>query len=230
MQNIWDSGAEKCVTSLEKYKKIPGKFKTELFKSHIKIKAANGSSIEKSGKCDITFKIGNEEFTVPFLVSSTLTQEGILSYNFSRVFHIGTGWNKFHEMYITMNRKQLTTAINTTTINALVQCAELIVIPPRSNALIKCKAAKITCQKHYEKICAFKSANRHKSDFSECHTYEDTMKNSGIFHIVMTIQSGRHVKITRNDSMGLLKSCAEDKVWTVHRIVTFHKTKEEPKP
>ena len=30
--------------------------------------------------------------------------------------------------------------------------------------------------------------------------------------------------------MGLLKSCAEDKVCTIHRIVTFHKTKEEPKP
>ena len=46
----------------------------------------------------------------------------------------------------------------------------------------------------------------------------------------MTIQSGRHVKITRNASMGLLKSCAEDKVCTIHRLVTFHKTKEEPKP
>ena len=46
----------------------------------------------------------------------------------------------------------------------------------------------------------------------------------------MTNQSGRHVMITRNVSMGLLKSCAEDKVCTIHREVTFHKTKEEPKP
>ena len=59
---------------------------------------------------------------------------------------------------------------------------------------------------------------------------DDEVKNSGIFHIDMTNQSGRHVKVTRNDSMGLLKSCAEDKVCTIHRIATFHKTKEEPKP
>ena len=134
-------------------------------------------------------------------------------------------------MYLTMNRKQLTTTISTTAINALVQCAESIVIPPRSNALIKCKAPKITCQKHYEKNCVFEPANRHKADFSECHTYEgtvvmdDEVKNSGIFHIAMSNQHGRHVKITRNAGMGLLKSCTEDKVCSIHRIVTFHKTK-----
>ena len=56
------------------------------------------------------------------------------------------------------------------------------------------------------------------------------MKNTGIFHIAMTNQSGRHEKNTRNVSTGLLKSCAEDKSCTIHRVVTFHKTKEEPKP
>ena len=59
---------------------------------------------------------------------------------------------------------------------------------------------------------------------------DDEVRNSCIFHIAMTNQSGRHVKVTRNDSMHLFKSCAEDKVCTIHRIVTFHKTKEEPKP
>ena len=78
-------------------------------------------------------------------------------------------------MYLTMNRKKLTTIISTTAFNALVQCAELIVILPRSNALIKCKVPKITCLKHYEKICIFEPANRHKADFSECHTYEGTV-------------------------------------------------------
>ena len=84
--------------------------------------------------------------------------------------------------------------------------------------------------------CVFEPANKYKSDFSECHTYESTvvmddeLKNSGIFHIAMINQSGRHLKITRNANMGLLKSCAEDKVCTIHRVVTFNKTKEEPKP
>ena len=86
----------------------------------------------------------------------------------------------------------------------------------RSNALINCKAPKVTCIEHYEKVCVFEPPNRHKSDFSECHTYEGTvvmgneLKDSGIFHIAMTNNSGRHVKITRNTNMGSLNSCAED--------------------
>ena len=82
----------------------------------------------------------------------------------------------------------------------------------------------------------FEHTRRHKSDFLECHTYEgtivmdDEVKNSGILHIAMTNQPDRHVKITRNASMGLLKSCVEDEVCTIHRVVTFHKTKEELKP
>ena len=30
--------------------------------------------------------------------------------------------------------------------------------------------------------------------------------------------------------MGSLKSCAEEKICTIHTVVTFHKTKEEPRP
>ena len=90
--------------------------------------------------------------------------------------------------------------------------------------------------KHYLNICVFETSNRHKSDISGCPTYGWTvviggeLKDSGIFHIAITNNSGRHVKITRNTNMGLLKSCAEDKIYTIHRLVTFHKTKEEPRP
>ena len=37
-RTLWYSGAEKYAISLEKYKKIPSKFKTELFKSQSKLK------------------------------------------------------------------------------------------------------------------------------------------------------------------------------------------------
>ena len=85
-----------------------------------------------------------------------------------------------------MNGKQLVTTINIKATNALVQCAEYIVIPPRKNALIKCKAPKATHKEHYEKVCVFEPSNRHKLDFSECHTYKgtvvmgDELKDSGI--------------------------------------------------
>ena len=127
------------------------------------------------------------------------------------------------------------TTTSTKAINALVYCAESIVIPPTSNVLIKCKAPKTTCREHYEKVCVFEPSSRHKSEFSEYHTYEgtevmgDKLKDSGIFHIAMTNNSGRCVKITRNTNMGLLKSCAEDQICTIYKVVTFHKTKEEPR-
>ena len=169
---LWDSDAGKCVISLDKYNKMPDKFKTDLFDSDIKIKAANGSSIENSSECDMTFRIGNENFTFPLLVSNTLTQEAFLDCNFSGALHIGTGWNKYDKKYSTMKGKKLVTTISTKAFNALVWCAESIMIPPRSIALIKCKAPKTTCREHYEKVCVFEPSNRHKSDFSEWHTYE----------------------------------------------------------
>ena len=94
-KDLWDSHGRKCVISLDKYNKIPDIFKTDLFESNITIKAANGSSIENSGKYDITFRIGTEKFTFPFLASNTLRKEVILGYNFSRAFHFGMHWNKY---------------------------------------------------------------------------------------------------------------------------------------
>ena len=67
-KTLWDSGAGKCVISLEKYKKVQANSKQNSLKATSKLKAVNGYSIENSGKCDITFKIGNEEFIFPFLV------------------------------------------------------------------------------------------------------------------------------------------------------------------
>ena len=37
-RTLWESGAGKCVISLEKYKKIPSKFKTELLKATSRLK------------------------------------------------------------------------------------------------------------------------------------------------------------------------------------------------
>ena len=60
--------------SFESYKMIPEKYKTELFASSIKIKAANGTLIKNNGECDITFRSGTEKFTFPFLCSDQLSQ------------------------------------------------------------------------------------------------------------------------------------------------------------
>ena len=220
---------------MNKYKTIPEKLKTQLFPSKILIKAANGSMIENKGECDITFKIGPVRFTFTFLVSNELTQDVILGHNFSKAFHIGTDWNKNDEMFLTMNGQQLTTTISTKAINALVQCAESITIPPRSNAVVKCRVPKVICHQNYERICVFEPSNRHTSDNAACHTYngtvimDDDVKRSGIFEIAMTNTSWKTVKIRRNTNMGLLKSCVQDEICTIHQILTFDKPKDETK-
>ena len=54
-QALWDSGAARCVLPHTFYQSIPNKFKTELFPSQIKIRAANGTFIPNKGECDILF-------------------------------------------------------------------------------------------------------------------------------------------------------------------------------
>ena len=48
---LLDSGACKCVLFLESYQMIPDKYKTDLFSSNIKIKAANGTMTKNNGEC-----------------------------------------------------------------------------------------------------------------------------------------------------------------------------------
>ena len=181
-----------CIISYDKYKTIP--------------------EIENKGECDITFKNGPARSTFTFLVSNELTQDVILGYNFSKAFHIDTDWNKNDEMFLTMNGQQLTTTISTKAINALVQCAESISIPPRSNAVVKYRVPEIISHQIYERICVFEPSNRHTSDNAACHTYKDTVvmdddvKRSGIFEIAMTNTSWKSVKIRRNTNIGLLKN------------------------
>ena len=90
---LWDSGACKCVLSLESYQMIPDKYKTDLFSSNIKIKAANGTIIKNNGECDITFRMGTEKFTFPFLCSDQLSQAIIIGHNFCNTLNIGTVWS-----------------------------------------------------------------------------------------------------------------------------------------
>ena len=119
---------------------IPDKYKTDLFPNSIKIKAANGTIIDNSGEYDITFRMGTQTFTFPFLCSSQLSQQVIIGHNFCNTFNNGTIWTATDVMSLTYEGKPIAQCIRTKRINALVFCAESIVIPPYSNAKIPCKA------------------------------------------------------------------------------------------
>ena len=124
----------------------------------------------------------------PFLVSNALTQDVILGIQFqesiSTLAQIGTEMMKCTSKWMV---SFLTTTLNTKDINALVQCAESVVIPPRSNAQIPCKANKMICQINFERICRFEPSSRLHSDNSPCHTYD------GIVVIDQEVKSIRYL-------------------------------------
>ena len=117
---LWDSGAGRCVISLECYNRIHPRYKTELFPSHVKIKAANGTIIPNKGECDITFKIGGVELTFPFLCSNQLSQQMILGLDFSKAYHIGTYWMPNDTLFLTLNGEPFAETEPIKDLNALI--------------------------------------------------------------------------------------------------------------
>ena len=224
---LWDSGAGQCVLSLDCYNAIPAKYKTDLFTSPIKIRAANATLIENKGECDITFKIGPIKFTFPFLCSAQLSQQFILGYNFSKTFHIGTTWSADDTMSLTHQGRTIAQTIPTKQINFIVFCCESTVIPPLSNAKIKCSAPKVKSRANSGQNFLFEPSNRHESNYLNCNTYnglvtfDEHTADSGSFDIVMTNNSSQYVKVTKNQTLGMLKSCDQDQICTIHRLVTF---------
>ena len=68
-----------------------------------------------------------------------------------------------------------------------------------------------------------------KAVYTGCTTYEgivtidDEIFQSGIFNVVITNTIMKHVKINNNQTMGMLRTCQDDKICTIHRIVSFDK-------
>ena len=73
----------------------------------------------------------------------------------------------------------------------------------------------------------FEPSNRHKSNYVNCNTYNGLVTfdkhtaSAGSFDIVMTNNSNQHVKVTKNQTLGMLKSCDQDQICTIHKLVTF---------
>ena len=71
----------------------------------------------------------------------------------------------------------------------------------------------------------FQPSYKHRFLYSHCKTYEglvtvdDNIVRSGIFDIVMTNKSNRHIKIHSNQTMGMLHSCEDSQICTMHEIV-----------
>ena len=224
---LWHSVAAKCVLSLYCYQSISPKFKTELYESSIKIRAANGSLIKNRGKCDLTFKINNEQFTFPFLCSDQLSQQLILGHNFAKAFHIGP-WGANDTMSLTINGRTFAETIPAKNIQALVFCSEGAIVPPYSNGYIPCRLPKLLRHSNPGRNFVFEPSYKHRSNYSGCDTYDglvtldDTIVKTGIFSIVITNRSNKHIKIDKGQTIGMLRTCEEDQICTIHKIATFN--------
>ena len=94
---------------------------------------------------------------------------------------------------------------------------------------------KVKRQAHLGKTCVFEPSVRFKAVYTGCTTYEgivtidDEIFQSGIFNVIMTNTCMKHVKINNNQTMGMLRTCQDDKICTIQRIVPFDKVpvKEE---
>ena len=52
---------------------------------------------------------------------------------------------------------------------------------------------------------------------------DDTIVRSGVFNIIMSNKSTRHIKIHSYQTVGMLHSCEDSQICTIHEIVTFDK-------
>ena len=204
-----------------------------MFPSSVRIRATNGTFIANKGECDITLKINNDRFTFPFLCSDQLSQQMIPGHNFSKTYHIGRLWNADDVMSLTRNHIPFAEMLTTNDINALVFCMESTAIPPDSNGYIRCRMPKAKGKAYIGRSCVFESSFKHISVYSHCETYEglvnvdDSIVSSGVFNIVMTNKSNRHIKIHSNKTMGILHSFEDGEIFTIHEIVTFVKSPRE---
>ena len=226
---LWDSGAGRHIISYDCYNRLHPKYKTELFPSSVRIKTTNGTFIAKKGECDITFKINNERFTFPFICLDRLSQQMIFGHNFSKAYHIGMLWNVDDVMSLTRNGMPFAETLPTNNINVLVFCVEYTVIPPYSNGYIRCRMPRAKGKAYISRSCVFEPSFKHTSLYSHCETYEglvtvdDSIVSSGVFNIVMTNKSHRHIKIHSNQTIGMLHSCEDSQICTIHEIVMFGK-------
>ena len=171
--------------------------------------------------------IGDERLTFPFLCSDQLSQQIILGHSLLKAFHIGTCWDQDDNMYLTRHSKPLELTIPSSTSNALVFCTESIAIPPYSNGYIQCKVPKEKLKASLGTNCVFEPSCKHRSNYVNCTTYQgiitldDSVVSSGTFNIVMTNRSNKHIKVTKGHIMAMLKTCEEDQIYSIHKVVTF---------
>ena len=166
---LWDSGAGRCIISYDCCNNP--KYKTKLFPSNVKIRAANGTFIPNKGKGNVTFRINKERFTFSFLCLDQLSQQMILGHYFSKAYCMCMMWNMDDVMSLTRKGMPFAETLPTNDINALVFCAESMTVSPNFNGFIKCRMPKAKGKLYIGRSCVFEPSFKHRCLYSHCDTY-----------------------------------------------------------
>ena len=130
-------------------------------------------------------------------------------------------------LFLTLNGEPFAETEPINDLNALIFCSETTIIPPYSNGYIPCKMPIVKRKANLNKTCVFEPSYKHRSTYSMCNTYDgivtitEEVVKSGTFKVVMTNRSNKHVKINNNQTLGMLRSCQNEQICSLHEIVTF---------
>ena len=130
-------------------------------------------------------------------------------------------------LFLTLNGEPFAETEPINDLNALILCSETTIIPPYSNGYIPCKMPIVKRKANLNKTCVFEPSYKHRSTYSMCNTYDgivtitEEVVKSGTFKVVMTNRSNKHVKINNNQTLGMLRSCQNEQICSLHEIVTF---------
>ena len=98
------------------------------------------------------------------------------------------------------------------------------------------KQVKFSLQQNFERVLRFEPASKHHSDNNLCYALDGVVvidhdvKASGTFNIYMTHKTHKTIKINRNTPLGLLKTCNQENISTIHTIATFEEIEGETEP
>ena len=109
----------------------------QLLNIHVhKVTPASGADLGPVGQCDLTFRLGNEQFTNRFIVLWDLHRNIILGLNWQCNYRIGCNWNIKGQQYITHNNKFLCTSIPSSNTKVIIYNSGSAILPPRSVSVI----------------------------------------------------------------------------------------------
>ena len=107
---------------------------------HYKVTSDSGANLDPTGQCDLTFRLGNKQFTHMFTILQDICRNIILGLNWQCNCRIVSNWKINNQQHITHNKKFLYTSIPSSNAEPITFNSGSVMLPPRSVSLISVKA------------------------------------------------------------------------------------------